>query len=281
MVSPIVGQDDAMYALTAQLSQRHALASLAWDAAQRAGRFLDEDRPEDLQIQAKSTPQDAVSEMDRGAEERIISAIMSVRPDDGILGEEGGERPGSSGVRWIVDPLDGTVNYLYGQPNWAVSIAAEVHGVVEVGVIAAPALDEYYLGIAGAGAWRVFENRVTPLAVRACPSVSMALVATGFGYDAHRRRAQGVLVADIVGVVRDIRRHGAAALDLAWLACGRLDAYYERGLQPWDLAAGSLIAREAGARVQPLTPERGPDATMVAAVPEIFEDLMGVLREID
>ena len=270
-----------MPSLPRTLSDLHPLAIVAWEAAQDAARFLHHDRPEDLQVQSKSTPQDAVSDMDRGAEERIIDAILGARPDDGILGEEGGERVGTSGVRWIVDPLDGTVNYLYGQPNWAVSVAAEIDGAVEVGVIAAPALDEHYLAVSGGGAWRVHEGRVRRLAVRSCPGLSMALVATGFVYDAARRRAQGALVADVVGVVRDIRRHGAAALDLAWLACGRLDAYYERGLQPWDLAAGALIAAESGARVRPLTPQRGADGTIVAAVPELFDDLVAVLREID
>ena len=270
-----------MSSLPRTLSSLHPLAIVAWEAAQRAGRFLHHERPEDLEVQSKSTPQDAVSDMDRGAEERIIDAILAARPEDGILGEEGGERVGTSGVRWIVDPLDGTVNYLYGQPNWGVSIAAEVDGTVEVGVIAAPALGEHYVAVTGGGAWRVHNDEPTRLAVRSCPRLSMALVATGFGYDARRRRAQGELVADVVGVVRDIRRHGAAALDLAWVACGRLDAYYERGLQPWDLAAGALIAQEAGARVHPLTPERGTDGTMVAAVPEVFDDLVAVLREID
>lgn len=270
-----------MQSLPPALADLHPLAALAWEAAQRAGDFLQHERPGHLEVQSKSTPQDVVSEMDRGAEERIASTILRVRAGDGILGEEGGERSGSSGVRWIVDPLDGTVNYLYGQPNWAVSIAAEVDGVVEVGVIVAPVLGEHYLAIAGGGAWRVSGERVTRLAVRACPSLSMALVATGFGYDAARRRAQGALVADLIGVVRDIRRHGAAALDLAWLASGRLDGYYERGLQPWDLAAGAVLAREAGARVQPLTPSRGADGTMVAAVPSVFDGLVGILREID
>lgn len=276
-----MGQDDLMDALPESLSALHPLAALAWEAAQRAGRFLRDERPERLAVETKSTPQDAVSEMDRGAEERIIATILAARPDDGILGEEGGERVGTSGVRWIVDPLDGTVNYLYDQPNWAVSIAAEVHGAVEVGVVAAPVLDEHYVGIVDGGAWRVHGTQVSRLSRRTCPSLSMALIATGFGYDAIRRRAQGALVADVVGTVRDIRRHGAAALDLAWLAAGRLDGYYERGLQPWDLAAGALIAREAGARVQPLTPARGADGTLVAAVPEIFDDLTAVLREID
>lgn len=270
-----------MDALPESLAALHPLADLAWEAARRAGGFLAHERPERLDVQTKSTPQDAVSDMDRGAEERIIGTILATRPDDGILGEEGGEREGTSGVRWIVDPLDGTVNYLYDQPNWAVSIAAEVRGLAEVGVVAAPVLGEYYVGIANAGAWCVRGTRIDRLSRRTCPSLSMALIATGFGYDAARRRAQGALVADLVGIVRDIRRHGAAALDLAWLAAGRLDGYYERGLQPWDLAAGALIAREAGVRVEPLTPARGAEGTLVAAVPEIFDDLAGVLREID
>lgn len=271
-----------MPSLPQSVSTLHPLLELAWSAALEAGAFLRDDRPALLQVEAKSSPQDAVSEMDRGSEQRIIAAILAVRPHDGVLGEEGGERIGSSGVRWIVDPLDGTVNYLYEHPTWAVSIAAEVDGVVEVGVVAAPMLGETFFAVAGRGSWLIDEHGHTRrLHVRACPDISMALVATGFGYDAARRRAQGALVADLVGTVRDIRRNGAAALDLSWLAAGRLDAYYERGLQPWDEAAGVLIAREAGARVQSLTPSRHPNSTLVVAVPQINDDLLGILREID
>lgn len=270
-----------MAELPVALSDLDPRLELAWAAAQRAAAFLRDERPGTLVVEAKSTPVDAVTLMDRGAEERIIDTVLRERPDDGVLGEEGGERVGRSGVRWVVDPLDGTVNYLYGQPNWAVSIAAEVDGVTQLGVVVAPALGESYVAVRGGGAWLLNAAGVQPMQVRRCPDISMALIATGFAYDAARRTAQGLLVADLIGRVRDIRRHGAASVDLSWLAMGRLDGYYERGLQPWDIAAGALIAREAGARVEPLMPRRPADGTLVAAVPEIFDAFTGLLREVD
>lgn len=225
------------------------LARRAWQAAVAAGRFLSDDRPDDLVVDTKSTPTDLVSAMDRDAERMIIDALLSGRESDAVLGEEGGARTGTSGVRWVIDPLDGTVNYLYRMPLWGVSIAAEVHGVTTVGVVVMPHLQEAYLGLRGRGAWRIRDGLAATIAVSDCRRIDEAMVATGFGYGAQGRARQGAVVAGLVGGIRDLRRTGAAVVDLCWVAGGRLDAYYEWGLNAWDYAAGALIAREAGAVV--------------------------------
>ena len=262
----------------ADLLAAHHLLPVAWQAAELAGAFLAYERPDDLVVESKSSPVDAVTEMDRGAEERIVAVLRQARPDDGILGEEGGERAGTSGVRWVVDPLDGTVNYLYRQPAWAVSVAAEVDGVAEVGVIVAPAYGEAYLAARGMGAWRIVDREATRMRVGRCASMSMALVATGFGYRAEVRREQAQVVAGLLDQVRDIRRIGAATLDLVGLAGGRLDGYYERGLNRWDLAAGALVAQEAGAVVGSVESDDMHTGTFIGAVPSIYDELRSALR---
>lgn len=222
------------------------LLDLAVDIAHRAGRLLVEGRPADLGVTAtKSTPTDIVTEMDRASERLIVDALHTARPDDGVLAEEGASAESRSGVRWVIDPVDGTVNYLYDLPAWAVSIAAEVEGEAVVGVVHVPRLGETFTAVRGGGA------HLDGRAIRTTRDVALdrALVGTGFGYDPARRAAQGAVVAQVVSRLRDVRRGGSAAVDLASVACGRLDAYWERGLQPWDIAAGALIAREAGARV--------------------------------
>ena len=262
----------------------HALLPLAWQAARSAGAFLRDERPEALAIEAKSTATDAVTAMDRGAEARIVASVSAARPDDGFLGEEGGERRGTTGVRWIVDPLDGTVNYLARLPMWGVSIGIEVDGIIEVGVVVAPALRESYLAVRGAGAWAL-DGEEPVDAVRIAASdvqePSMALVATGFGYEPRRREAQADAVRALIAQVRDIRRLGAASVDFCWTARGRLDAYYESGLQPWDIAAGALIAREAGAVVGPLRGEDDSVGTIAACAPGIADTLLPLLRSVD
>lgn len=193
-------------------------------------------------IETKSSGTDMVSEMDRGAERILVEGILSARPNDSILGEEGTDRPGTSGVRWIIDPLDGTTNYLYGHPQWSVSVGIEIDGVGSVGVVDAPMLRETYTAALGGGAFRNGE----PIDVSRCDSLSHALVATGFGYEATLRDWQGGVVHALLPELRDIRRGGSAALDLCFVACGRVDAYFERGCNPWDLSAGSVLVREAG-----------------------------------
>ena len=247
------------------------LLGLAWRAASAAGEFLRR-RPSTLEVSTKSSVTDAVTEMDRGAEELIVSILLGARPDDGVLGEEGGEREGSSGVRWVVDPLDGTVNYIYGLPVWGVSIAAETSGRTVVGVVIAPELGQAWCAIRGRGAWDVAGPEAVPVSPTSLTALDRALVATGFSYDAGRRARQGTVMASLLADVRDIRRVGAAVVDLCWVASGRYDAYVERGLHAWDYAAGALIAQEAGAHVSALS---GDDfaSGILAACPGIGDEL--------
>jgi myo-inositol-1(or 4)-monophosphatase len=249
------------------------LAELARSMAAETGAMLLHDRPRRMQVGTKSTPTDVVTEMDTRAEALLVDRIRAARPDDGVLGEEGSADSGRSGVRWVIDPVDGTVNYLYELPVWAVSVAAEVDGVVQVGVVEAPALGETFAAVRGQGATRNGE----PIHVSACTALDQALVATGFGYDAGRRARQAEVVAAILPVVRDIRRLGASSLDLCGVACARLDGYFERGLHAWDLAAGSLVAAEAGAVVGGLRGASASGDLVLAAGPGLFEALHDLL----
>jgi myo-inositol-1(or 4)-monophosphatase len=251
------------------------LLAIARHAAVSAGELLSE-RPARLATETKSSPTDIVTQMDLAAESLIADIIRSARPDDGILGEEGADRVGSSGVRWVVDPLDGTVNYLYGLPGWAVSVAAEVAGAVVAAAVSVPTWGETFTATAGGGAWSDGRR----LRVSAVGELETALVATGFGYDAAERAAQAAAVARLLPRVRDIRRYGAAAADLCLLAAGRVDAYFERGLQPWDHAAGALIAAEAGAVVEFGAPV-GERVLVLAAPPRILARFRDLLAEVD
>jgi myo-inositol-1(or 4)-monophosphatase len=270
-----------------------ALLRIAADAAGEAGRLLaswrGDERPE--VIDTKSSPTDVVTEMDRRSEALITDWIRAVRPGDTILGEEGGQtaggRPGPDAagdrVRWVVDPLDGTVNYLYGLPDWAVSIAAEVDGTILAGVVEVPRFGETFTAVAGQGAWLHRDGSPGAIALRCNSGVTLgqALVGTGFGYDAGRRRVQGEVVAALLPQVRDIRRGGSAAVDLCSVAAGRMDAFYERGLNYWDYAAGGLIAREAGALVGGLAGQAESTSMTVAAGPGLFRDLAAFLARLD
>lgn len=220
------------------------LLDLALEAARRAGALLRDGRPADLGVAAtKSSPIDVVTEMDIAAEKLITGYLSDFRPDDGFLGEEGASSPGSTGIRWVIDPLDGTVNYLYGLPTWAVSIAAERDGERVVGVVEAPMRRETYQAVLGGGAYA----NGNALRCRPAPPLDQALVSTGFNYVSKVRSHQADVAQQLIPRLRDIRRSGSAAVDLCDVAAGRLDGYYERGLHPWDLAAGDLIARESGA----------------------------------
>ena len=267
-----------------ELLTRHVLLPLAWEATIMAAKFLRDERPHDLIVESTSTAVDAVTEMDRGAEDRLVEVLLGARPTDGFLGEEGGERFGTSGVRWVVDPLDGTVNYLYGIPMWAVSVAAEVEGESVIGIVIVPEFNEAYVAIKGGGSWLIRHALSEPswaeqLHVRECRDLTTALTATGFGYSGERRKEQARVILAIANQVRDFRRMGCATVDFCWLARGRLDAYYEHGLQRWDVAAGYLIAREAGAIVTGLWAESPHEEIMVAAVPQIAIALRASLRE--
>ncbi|TQK51380.1 myo-inositol-1(or 4)-monophosphatase [Streptomyces sp. SLBN-118] len=252
------------------------LLDLALEAARRAGELLRDGRPADLGVAAtKSSPIDVVTEMDIAAEKLITGFLAERRPDDGFLGEEGASTTGTSGVRWVIDPLDGTVNYLYGLPTWAVSIAAERDGERVVGVVEAPMRRETYRAVLGGGAYAGDK----PLRCRPAPPLDQALVSTGFNYVAAVRSHQADVAQRLIPRLRDIRRSGSAAVDLCDVAAGRLDGFYERGLNPWDLAAGDLIAREAGA----LTggrPGGPPDGDLaVAASPGVFGPLQSLLED--
>ncbi len=192
----------------------------------------------------KSSAVDIVTEADRVCEELIRQLLLADRPDDAIMGEEGDDHPGTSGVRWIVDPIDGTVNYLYGLPDWAVSIAAEVAGEVVAGVVINGSSGVEYAASLAAGATR--DGR--PIGVRETPPLAERLVLTGFDYRSEVRAHQAACVAALLPHVRDIRRMGSCALDLCHVADGSGDAYVEEGPNPWDYSAGALVLTEAGGR---------------------------------
>lgn len=250
------------------------LAALADVVAREAGALLlDGMLRRRRHIETKTSGTDMVSEMDHASEDLIVASLLAARPDDGILAEEGSERAGTSGVRWVIDPLDGTTNYLYGYPGWAVSIAAERGGRSIAGAVADPSLDEVFTAWLGGGA---FLNG-SPVAHSAKTDLATALVATGFAYLPERRAIQAAALQAVLPAVRDIRRHGAAAIDLCWVACGRVDAYYEVGLQPWDIAAGALVATEAGAVVSGV--DGGPPSarSVLAASPRLAPLLLDLL----
>ncbi|OLR91077.1 inositol monophosphatase family protein [Actinokineospora bangkokensis] len=224
-------------------------------------------------VGTKSTRTDVVTAADRAAEDLIRTRLADLRPGDAFLGEESGATAGD-GVTWVVDPIDGTVNYLYGYPWYAVSVAAQVGGTSVAGVVVEPATGRRWTAVKGEGAW--LDGH--PLRVNEPDSLAQSLLATGFPYSAPRRAAHGAVVARLLDQVRDIRRGGSAALDLCAVAAGWLDAYCERGTNPWDWAAGALIAAEAGAQVTlpGEDPELGPD-TVLAAAPTIATDLRQAL----
>jgi myo-inositol-1(or 4)-monophosphatase len=218
---------------------------------------------------SKSSDTDMVSDADREAERAIRELLSVERPDDGLVAEEGSRVQAESGRRWIVDPLDGTINFLYELPAWAVSVALEDASGLAVGVVHSPVLGETYCAVRGGGAWLAENGR--PLAVSGCDRLERAMVATGFSYEPARRAEQAAAVARLLPLARDIRRAGAAALDLAWTAAGRLDAFYESGLNPWDWAAGRLLVEEAGGVTGWLEGE--PPVLMAAATPGLLEEL--------
>ncbi|MGO8959140.1 MAG: inositol monophosphatase family protein [Streptosporangiaceae bacterium] len=259
------------------------LCDLACEIAQEAAELLLASAGHAAVVQTKSSPTDVVTEMDRAAEELIRGRLESARPGDAILGEEGGETGAGAAVRWIVDPLDGTVNYLYGLPDWAVSIAAEVDGVVTAGAVCAPLRRSLFYATLGGGAWlqSAWLTGAQRLTCNTGVALSTALAATGFGYEASHRASQGAIVAAVLPRVRDIRRAGSAALDLCSVAAGCVDCYYEQGVWYWDIAAGSLIAREASAIVGGLRGAEASPAMTIAAGPGLFAELHDLLAGLD
>lgn len=252
------------------------LLELALDIAREAGALLLQ-RPDDLGISTKSSPTDVVTAMDRASEALVVSRIRAARPDDGLLGEEGTDVPGSTGVRWVVDPLDGTVNYTYRLPFWAVSIGVELDGVAIAGVVHAPVLGWTFTATRGGGSFRNGER----LRGSAVASLEQVLLATGFAYRSERRRQQGRWIADVLPRVRDIRRHGSGALDLCMSAAGLVDAYVEQGLSPWDLSAGALVAQEAGLVVSGLRGRPAGRDIVVSAPPAVSGALVALLERLD
>lgn len=230
---------------------------------------------EPVQVDTKTTDTDVVTAVDRASERLIRERLAELRPDDHVLGEEEGGTPGD-GVTWVVDPIDGTVNFLYGATGFAVSVAAQIDGVSVAGAVVEPVGGRCWTAVRGGGAW--LDGR--PLKVSAPQRLELTLVGTGFAYDASRRVRQAAVVAELVPRVRDIRRAGAASLDLCATAAGWLDGYVEHGLHRWDWAAGALIAAEAGAEVSlpGEDPALGEDATFVAA-PSIAAPLRAALIE--
>lgn len=247
--------------------------TIAISAAQAAGELLRARfGAEAVGVDTKTTTTDMVSDADRAAEELIVAVVRAARPDDAILGEESGASEGGSGFRWVIDPLDGTTNFLFGVPHWAVSIAVEDGAGVVAAVVFDACRNELFTAERGAGARLNGE----PLAVRRTPSLAQALCATGFSYRPDERVVASRALVDLIGVVRDIRRAGAAALDLAWVAAGRLDAYFENPIEWWDTAAGSLLVTEAGGRWAH-TPGIDGAHGLVAASEQIFDDLLAAV----
>jgi len=263
------------------------LLNLATETARTAGALAFRRRAEGVEIAAsKSSPEDIVTQADRETELLIRGLLADARPDDGFFGEESEATPGSSGLTWVVDPIDGTVNYLYGIPAYAVSIAVvegdpdPANWTAQAGAVFNPVLDEMFSASAGAGSTLVTGGVTRDLRVNTDVPLSLALAGTGFGYQAERRLWQADVLRGLIGEVRDIRRIGSAALDLCGVAAGRLDLYFERGLNPWDHAAGALIAREAGAQVGGFGHEREGIALTIAADPGLYSRFEPLLAEL-
>ncbi|BBX97337.1 inositol monophosphatase family protein [Mycobacterium lacus] len=237
-------------------------------------------------VRSKTTPTDPVTVVDTDTERLLRDRLAQLRPGDPILGEEGGgpvdpTATSAGAVTWVLDPIDGTVNFVYGIPAYAVSVGAQVDGVSVAGAVADVVAGRLYSAARGLGAHVTDEQGRHALRCNAVEDLSMALLGTGFGYSQRRRATQAELLARMLPVVRDVRRIGSAALDLCMVAAGRLDAYYEHGLQLWDCAAGALIASESGARV--LLPAWDEDRAglVVAAAPGIADDLLAALGQVN
>ena len=264
-----------------------ALAGIAEQVAVEAGTLIVDERPPDLGVaETKSSATDVVTVMDQRSQDLLLTRLGELRPEDGFAGEERGGRSGTSGITWVVDPIDGTVNYLYGLSAYAVSVAAVVGDPAVpgawrpvAGAVVNPVAGERFTAALGGGARRSVDGAVRDLRV-GDPDLGLALCGTGFGYDAERRRWQGEVLAGVLPRVRDIRRLGSAALDLCRVADGSLDVYYERGLNPWDMAAGWLVATEAGARVTDLSGGHPGEPMTLAGGPGVHEALRAVLTEI-
>lgn len=251
----------------------HELHALACELAVAAGEQAKAaGLPTAVATMTKSTSTDMVTVADRAAEALIVAGLDRARPADAIVGEEGTDRTGTSGIVWHLDPIDGTTNYVYGLPSWCTSVAAADADGVVAGAVYVPVTGELFAARRGGGA--TLDGK--PITCRTTKEVALALVATGFGYTPERRGAQAAVAAGLLPRVRDIRRLGSAAIDLCYVAAGRFDAYYEDHLNQWDIAAGALIAMEAGCRVT-IEPIEGDGLRVVASTAGVFDDLVGLL----
>jgi len=252
------------------MSETKELLDLALSIGKSAADYL-MNRPATFELISKSTAIDIATQMDKGSEDLIVSTILKARPDDGIIAEEGSAKDSKSGITWVIDPLDGTVNYLYGLPGWNVSIAAKDADGTIVGVVVAPTINSLWHASRGGGAF--FNNRA--ITCNDPIELDRALLATGFAYDVEDRKIQIEYMQRLVPNIRDMRRNGAAAVDLCFVAMGAIDGYFESGLKEWDLAAGALIASEAGAVV--VTYSVILPATSIAAGPGLHKVLKATL----
>lgn len=254
-------------ALAERLSRQAGAIALA--GRQQANRTAD--RPDG---DTKSSLTDVVTEFDRAAEAHIVGELRTLRPDDAIVGEEGTDDDGTSGYAWLLDPIDGTTNFVYDQPAWSCSIAVAYRGEMQAGAVFVPPMNEMFTAALGAGATR----NGLPISASSETQLGLALLGTGFGYRADTRRQQAEFLVHLITEVRDIRRLGSAAVDLCMVACGRLDAYYELHLNSWDAAAGELIAREAGAVTSDFSGGPARPEQMLAAAPGVHRALLDAIR---
>jgi myo-inositol-1(or 4)-monophosphatase len=249
------------------------ILALAIKVAESAGTLLMQ-RPSVLEIQQKTSAVDFATQMDHLSESLIVESLLAVGPDDGIIGEEGTNRPSRSGLTWIIDPLDGTVNYFYGLPGWNVSIAAKDEAGVLVGAVYAPTVNTLWSAVRGGGAC---QNGV-PIQCNDPIKLDRALISTGFSYDLALRPEQGARIAKLLPLIRDLRRIGSAAVDLCHVAAGMVDGYFEATLNEWDLAAGGLIATEAGAIVSGRHFQAAGHEMVIAAGPSLHRQLVEVIN---
>jgi myo-inositol-1(or 4)-monophosphatase len=251
--------------------------NLAVHLATGAARIVRDRRSGELEVTAKSTSTDLVTEVDRATERWLLAELAVLRPGDAVLGEETGVRTGQTGVRWVLDPIDGTVNFVLGLPQYAVSVAAEIDGAVVAGAVCQPISGETFHARRGGGAFLGDERLDGPRDV----PLARAVVGTGFSYDPQRRALQVAVLTGLLPRIADVRRLGAASLDLCFVAAGRLDAFFEVGLNPWDYAAGGLIATEAGCVVTGLRGRGGSPDFLAVAGARLVTDFVAVLEELD
>jgi fructose-1,6-bisphosphatase/inositol monophosphatase family enzyme len=252
------------------------LLDLARTLALEGAALIAEVRSRPYRVDTKTSAVDMVTEADRLVEQHITSRLLAIRPDDGLLGEEGANREGASGVRWVIDPIDGTTNFVYGIPGYAISIGVEVEGERVAGVVHDVLLNETFAAARGFGA----TLNGNPIEVSTRAELATALIGTGFAYSAETRGEQARVLTHVMPRVRDIRRRGSAALDLCWVACGRLDGYFERDHGgAWDIAAAEVILREAGGVLGGLHGAAVPPSLIMAAGPALYEPLRGLLIE--